>query len=163
VLVEWGGKWWNAHVVDVVGAASWKVHYDGWSDRWDETVSANRIASVARSGTPAAERPPGKRRPWLAAGLSIAGVVAALSVWVSMRSDRSREATQAPAPPPGTPMPPNTTLSEGEPVWGYSMSQWWRAEIVRRLPNGRYEVRYIGYDKTWNESLTLEQMRRRVE
>jgi hypothetical protein len=44
VLVEWGGKWWKSTVIEVVAGDRWRIHYDGWSDRWDETVDASRIA-----------------------------------------------------------------------------------------------------------------------
>ena len=42
VQVLWGNKWWPAHVLAVDGE-KYKIHYDGWSDRWDEWVTAERI------------------------------------------------------------------------------------------------------------------------
>jgi hypothetical protein len=167
VLVEWGGKWWNANVVEVVGDASWRIHYDGWSDRWDEVVSSERMAAVSASPTPAAEKPTRSgKRVWVALGLAVVAVAAGLVVWASTGSDSVAGPpvpTVTASAPPGSPIAPSTPLAEGEPVWGYSMSQWWRAEIVRPLPNGRYEVRYIGYDKKWNESLAMDQLRRRAD
>jgi hypothetical protein len=161
VRVEWGGKWWKAHVIEVISEVSWKIHYDGWSDRWDEVVSSDRIAAAGPTSTSAVQEPRRSRWGlWLAIGFAIVAVVVGVGIWAGTGGD---DAVAANGPPPGAPFPPHATLTEGEPVWGYSMGQWWRAEIIRPLPNGRYEVRYIGYDKSWNESLAMDQLRRRVE
>jgi hypothetical protein len=44
VWVEWNGTWWRAHIVHELGDGSWKIHYDGWSTKWDEAVGLARIA-----------------------------------------------------------------------------------------------------------------------
>lgn len=44
VWVEWHGRWWRAQVTRVVTDARWEVHYDGWSNSWDEAVGPERIA-----------------------------------------------------------------------------------------------------------------------
>jgi hypothetical protein len=40
---QWGSKWWDAHVIDVLPDGSVKVHYEGWSDNFDETVPRDRL------------------------------------------------------------------------------------------------------------------------
>lgn len=42
VEVNWKGSWYPAHVISV-RRNRWKVHYDGYSDSWDEWVTARRI------------------------------------------------------------------------------------------------------------------------
>ena len=42
VQVNWKNKWWPAHVI-AVGKNSWKIHYDGYSNSWDEWVGPSRI------------------------------------------------------------------------------------------------------------------------
>lgn len=42
VLVEWHGRWWPAKVIEV-GSGKWKIHYDGYSNSWDEWVGTDRI------------------------------------------------------------------------------------------------------------------------
>ncbi|MBT3181609.1 MAG: RNA-binding protein [Deltaproteobacteria bacterium] len=42
VQVRWKKKWWPAHVI-AVGKNSWKIHYDGYNNSWDEWVGPNRI------------------------------------------------------------------------------------------------------------------------
>lgn len=42
VTVEWHGRWWPATVIEVK-PNSWKIHYDGYADSWDEWVGPERI------------------------------------------------------------------------------------------------------------------------
>ncbi len=42
VMVKWKGSWWPAQVVQV-GAKRWYIHYDGYSNSWDEWVGPGRI------------------------------------------------------------------------------------------------------------------------
>ena len=47
VAVEWGGRWWSAHVVQVISTQSmWKIHFDGWAPAFDDLVDASRIRAV---------------------------------------------------------------------------------------------------------------------
>lgn len=42
VSVKWKGSWWPAHVVQA-GNNKWYIHYDGYSNSWDEWVGPGRI------------------------------------------------------------------------------------------------------------------------
>lgn len=42
VEVEWHGTWWPAVVMEKRGGR-WLVHYDDYSEDWDEVVSSERI------------------------------------------------------------------------------------------------------------------------
>jgi len=42
VQVKWKGKWYDAHVVKMSGN-KYFIHYDGYSNSWDEWVGPNRI------------------------------------------------------------------------------------------------------------------------
>ena len=43
VLVDWRGAEYPAVIVGVEGPAKFHVHYDGYSEDWDETVAMTRI------------------------------------------------------------------------------------------------------------------------
>lgn len=43
VQVEWQGRWYAATVLSVLSPVEVRIHYIGWSDRWDETVSIARV------------------------------------------------------------------------------------------------------------------------
>lgn len=46
VSVKWKGTWYDARVTGVNKKGnSWKIHYDGYGDNWDEWVSQDRIKS----------------------------------------------------------------------------------------------------------------------
>jgi hypothetical protein len=51
VEVEWGGTWWAAEVLRVRGELYY-IHYTGWSNSWDEWVSACRIRPCGPLWTP---------------------------------------------------------------------------------------------------------------
>jgi hypothetical protein len=40
--VEWGGKWWKAEVIEIMGDFAF-IHYDGYGSEWDEWVTKERI------------------------------------------------------------------------------------------------------------------------
>ena len=45
VRVKWKGKWYRARIIKVRTRpyCRYKIHYIGWSKRWDEWVTASRI------------------------------------------------------------------------------------------------------------------------
>lgn len=43
VQVEWQGRWYAASVLSVSSPTEVRIHYTGWSDRWDETVGIARV------------------------------------------------------------------------------------------------------------------------
>ncbi len=55
VEVLWKGKYYPATVLSVTGD-QYKIHYDGFSAKWDETVGPSRIRAPAAGG---ATVPPG--------------------------------------------------------------------------------------------------------
>jgi hypothetical protein len=49
VDVLWNGEWWQATVVSANTGPSYKIHYVGWGNEWDEEVGEERIR--ARTST----------------------------------------------------------------------------------------------------------------
>ena len=44
VMVEWKGSWWPAKIVAIrQGKKPYKIHYDGYSNSWDEWIGDKRI------------------------------------------------------------------------------------------------------------------------
>ena len=46
ILVEWGPSWYAADVVRVLANGTVRIHYRGWSDRFDEDIARLRIQLV---------------------------------------------------------------------------------------------------------------------
>ncbi len=55
VVVEAGGEEYAAFVTAVTGRARYRVHYQGYDERWDEEVTADRIRGKLASDDPAPE------------------------------------------------------------------------------------------------------------
>jgi hypothetical protein len=45
VRVEWNGKVYAASILAVVGGERYRVHYEGFSSEWDETIEGSRIVA----------------------------------------------------------------------------------------------------------------------
>jgi hypothetical protein len=43
VRVDWGGRFYPAQIVDVVGKERYRVHYEGYGPEWEENVGLSRI------------------------------------------------------------------------------------------------------------------------
>jgi hypothetical protein len=43
VKVEWHGTMYPARVVGIVGSETYRIHYEGYGNEWDETVGLSRI------------------------------------------------------------------------------------------------------------------------
>jgi hypothetical protein len=46
---QWGSKWWDSKVLEVLADGKVKVHYEGWSDGFDEVVPRERLRFPANS------------------------------------------------------------------------------------------------------------------
>jgi hypothetical protein len=40
---QWGSKWWESQVIEVLPDGKVRVHYEGWSDNSDEVVARGRL------------------------------------------------------------------------------------------------------------------------
>ncbi len=43
LFVEWGGSWWKATAITALPDGRTVIHYDGWSDDYDEVAKPKRI------------------------------------------------------------------------------------------------------------------------
>jgi hypothetical protein len=62
VLVEWEGKEYPAKIISVEGPTKFRVHFDGYDNIWDETVSKERLKGFAVEGRIVHPEPPPKVR-----------------------------------------------------------------------------------------------------
>jgi hypothetical protein len=45
VQVLWGNRWWPASIIEISEPDQFKIHYEGWSDSFDEAVGMDRLKS----------------------------------------------------------------------------------------------------------------------
>lgn len=44
VKIKWKGSWWDGSIIDVnKNKRTYKIHYDGYSNSWDEWVKTDRL------------------------------------------------------------------------------------------------------------------------
>ena len=132
-MVEWRGGDSPAVVVAVEGPSRFRVHYDGYSDDWDETVPGTRIhGRIPPSATPAPIAP---------------------------TKVRSRPGPSASGAPSGSPVADVYRVDERVRVeWHGAI---YPAIIIAVLGPDRYRVHYEGYGNEWDENVGLNRIRRK--
>jgi hypothetical protein len=62
VSVEWNGGWYTGKILELPGADSIRIHYEGYESNWDETVPRSRLRLPAAPPQPA-EKPEAAPKP----------------------------------------------------------------------------------------------------
>lgn len=140
----------------------WRIRYDGWSSRWDETVGPDRIRDRPSGHATHVAAPTTVTRPARsAAGCWVAVVAAVLALGlgsaVMLRSTvRPPTTAEAPAGPPVT---ATTPLVPGQRVtiaWG---GRWWPGSVVAVHADGTVRIHYDGYGDGSDEDVTRDRLR----
>jgi hypothetical protein len=131
VLVEWRGGEYPAVIVGVEGVSRFRVHYDGFSEDWDETVPATRVRGRLSTNPGAVAPVPANKA----------------------RARASASAAPAPLPP--------SVYHLGDRVrveWHGSM---YPATVVAVLGDDRYRVHYESYGDEWDEDIPMSRIQRK--
>jgi len=131
VLVDWRGGEYPAVIVGVEGVSRFRVHYDGFSEDWDETVPATRIRGRL-STTPGAVAPAAANKA---------------------RARASASASAAPLPP--------SVYRLGDRVRVEWHGSLYPATIVAVLGDDRYRVHYESYGDEWDEDIPMSRIQRK--
>jgi hypothetical protein len=149
VVVQWGAQWWDAHVIETPAPNVWKVHYDGWSDQWDELVGPDRIRD--RSAAAGLTRGTKPKAVAVTVALSLLLVACTLS-FVAMSALRS-----SPAPAPAA--QGSSGVVAGAIVEVQWRGTWYRAQILEVMPDGSMRVHYEGYGPEHDEVVRPRRVR----
>jgi hypothetical protein len=134
VLVAWRGGDYPAVIVGVEGPSKFHVHYDGFSEDWDEVIPATRIRGrLSTAPLPGSTGPHARSRkpPASASGSASA-----------------------------TPLPPSV-YKLGDRVRVEWHGSNYTATIVSVLGDDRYRVHYEGYGNEWDEDIALSRIQRK--
>lgn len=142
VVVEWGGHWWNARVLQEIEGGRFLVHYEGWSDSWDEVVTPNRVRP--RSAVPASARSSAGTGPRIALIIGALLLLGAGLAFFLLSPSESLE-----------PM----TLEVGQKVKVLWKAKWYDAEILAKESPTQYKIHYTGWDKQWDEVVGTDRIR----
>jgi hypothetical protein len=144
VVVQWGQQWWDATVLETPAPNVWKIHYDGWAERWNELVGPERIrdrSSVPRGAARGV-------KPW-----RIGCVIAVLLIVVAgaMSLAANRALHRPSQDPPAAEQRPPPVMQPGQMVEVYWNGTWYRARILEVRPNGHARIHYEGWADSYDE------------
>jgi hypothetical protein len=132
VLVDWRGGDYPAVVVAIEGPSRFRVHYDGYSDDWDEVVPGTRLRG----------RIPPSTAPVPATATKV----------------RSRPGPSASGAPSSSPA---VGFRAGERVRVEWHGSIYLATILEVLGPDRYRVHYDGFGNEWDENVGLNRLQRK--
>jgi hypothetical protein len=132
VLVTWRGGDYPAVIVGIDGPSRFRVHYDGFSEDWDELVPATRI--LGRLST--------------VPGAAPAGLPSSKT-----RSTPTASGSAAPLPP--------SVYRLGDRVRVEWHGSIYPATIVSVMGDDRYRVHYESYGSEWDEDVDLGRIQRK--
>ena len=140
VLVDWRGADYPAVIVGIEGSARFRVHFDGYSNDWDEILPATRIKGRL-STTPNAV---------IARGLP-------------MKPSVSAEASASAAPSSAVPVPAAvpSMYHVGDRVRVEWHGSIYPASIIELSSDGRYRVHYEGFGNEWDETIGAQRIQRK--
>lgn len=153
VVVEWSGRWWDAHVIDQVGPDRWHIRYDGWSEKWNEVVGPDRIRDRATARARSYPRATATRNGALVV-LAVFALVVGLTVAAILALG-----SRATSRPTGSVATTESALAPGQAVEVYWQGRWFPADVVAVHADGRVRVHYTGYADSWDEDVTRDRVR----
>ena len=152
VAVKWKGQWYDATILAVESPGRYRIHYDGWSSSWDETVGTSRIAergAVTSSGAGCG---------WLGRVFAYVMVtVFAFLVGVGILVAVCGQSQTVDAT--GPPVTAETVLDPGDKIhvqWG---SSWYLGTVIAVNPDGRVQIHYEGFDESNAEVVARDRLR----
>jgi hypothetical protein len=133
ILVDWRGDDYPAVIVGIDGPSKFHVHYDGYSDDWDETIPATRIRNRLSTSPAQAAAGPNKTRS---------------------RPGASASDSAAPTPP--------SVYHAGDRVRVEWHGSIYPATVVNVLADDRYRIHYDNYGNEWDEDIDLNRIQRKI-
>jgi hypothetical protein len=130
VLVEWGEEklLYPAFIIEEKGKSQYRVHYEGYPSRWDETVGLPRVKGVA-SGDITPPPPP-------------------LKVLVARGLKTRKKGEKAPM----------SQFKEGDRVRVRWRESIYRAQVLEVVSASSLEVHYEGHESAWDEIVPVSRI-----
>jgi hypothetical protein len=132
VIVEWRGGDYTAVIVAIEGPSRFRVHYDGYSDDWDEVIPGTRVRG---------------RIPPSTGSNPVTGT-----------KIRSRPGPSASGAASGSPA---VGFRAGERVRVEWHGAVYSATILEEVGPDRYRVHYEGLGTEWDETVGLNRIQRK--
>ncbi len=179
VLVEWQQKWYPAEIV-AKGKYKWKIHYDGYSNSWDEWVDEQRIKPQVKTQNSQQSSSLQKNflleeivevkwhGYWYPAKIlrkdkvdqfyiHFIGMSDQWNEWVGFDRIRKKQASQS-ENKKSTTSTNEYQYKKGETVKVKWKNAWYRAKIIE-TKNEAWKVHFIGYSNKWDQWVTRHRIR----
>jgi hypothetical protein len=130
LFAEWGGTWYEAEILAVNDDGTARIHYTGWGEEYDETVTCERLSReqpAAAAATPNANPQP--------------------LYWDSLERLLL-----------GEPVSADTRLQAGAAIHVKWQTSWWAAEVVTPNADGTVKIHYTGWGSNWDEVVSRERI-----
>ncbi|MBN2340299.1 MAG: hypothetical protein JXX29_03250 [Deltaproteobacteria bacterium] len=178
VAVEWGGKWWSAHVVEVVQPGFyWRVHFEGWAPIFDDIAGRDRVRTLDYVPGNSIVPPPFqhealevKRNSVVVPILIFMGLLAgiALAIYLAVGTQLFPETSSADSlvrvgaiegPVSTREVSPGMNIQHGRKFhvkWG---EHWYHGTAVNVSPAGEITIRYDGWGPEYDEVVSRSRLR----
>ncbi len=179
VAVEWGGKWWSAHVVDELEAGKkWRIHFEGWAPAFDDVVDPLRIRAIdyvpgdSIIPPPLSEEPLEVKRnnpyPALFGILALISGIAFALIWTLSEPIPAGKVTESITVDEKSPISgpisdirvtadtPVTVGQQFQVQWG---DKWYVGTARFVDANGDIVIRYNGWGERYDEVVPRERLR----
>lgn len=130
VEIDWSGMWYKGTVKEVA-SGKYKVHYEGWSDTYDEWVGPERLRKTAGSGKTVTEKEKPKEEKKATTETKTTG-------------DKTSD---------------SPTYQKNQKVEINWSGTWYKGTILE-VSNGKYKVRYDGWGSAYDEWVGQERLRK---
>ena len=180
VAVEWGGRWWSAHVVEVLGENAdmqWKIHFEGWAPAFDDLVGPDRIRAIDYIPGDSIIPPPYQAEPLevkrnnpLAAIIGIVAMLVGIGLavaWSLYSPSEGGAPAQVEAAAIGTVSGPisniavtdQTAVKAGQKFHVLWEDNWYMGTAMHVDAAGNITIRYDGWGEQYDEVVSRDRLR----
>lgn len=157
---EWGSKWLDVTVLDVLDSGRVRIHWDGWNNVWDE--DRNRESLMVTKETLADLKKPGAKEQF-AERLQSQSSSFGGNQPSSIGSTQPRFGRQLKDYPIRSPIPGNavrvtedTPLQEGTKLGANWGSRWYDVTVLAVHDDGTLKIRWDQYGTAWDGDMSRD-------
>lgn len=147
VLAKSSGMWYEATILELADNGKYKIHYEGWSNTWDETLSTDRLANV------------GDHKPMpVPQGMfqnAVNALADSIKTNITMPTTKGKTAADNEVPA----FDAKLTYQTGDAVWVKWNNKWYESSILEAKADNKYKIHYVGWADSFDEEVGTDRLR----